>query len=764
MKKITLLLALFLAFATKSYAQFPQGFEDATFPPAGWASFIGANGLGTAQNWQRTTTYVAEGTAAAFVRYDNAAPGSIKEDWLVTPQFTVSADAPALSFMHSQDYDPDWGTTYSIRISTTSQTSHAAFTTILEMSEEDVPLEYGARLVDLSAYVGQQIYVAFVMANDDGDNWYIDDVNMVALSSAPQCASGPSPADMAVDVPVGTVTFSWEAPTTGDAPISYDLYAGDAPGAVDTFIANVETTTIDLNILAYNTLIYWKIVPKNAAGSATGCAEWSFTTQASPGYCLNAPYGQYPGGVAGYTPENCDGVEINEITTAGYAGEYSLVNVVEGQSYTFMSGTSDFVTIAAATGNTAYAYGETPVTWVSTLTGQVRFFSHLDDQCGTEAESRVRAVVCGTPTADLPDYVNLQFPSAIEITEGETDTVYGQVYEAGLTDVEPGLTGQAEGITMWVGVSTENTDPATWSPESWILADFNAASISNNDEYMAVIGGGLDPGTYYYATRFRLNEGAYVYGGTDGTNGNFWDGTTFNSGVMTISAAPAPTNDECSGAISLTPANNFAAAAITTTNIGATSDNLEPSCQAVAGENVWYSVVVPASGNITLETGPVEGSLYNDSVMAVYSGTCGALTELGCSDDDTEEGLFSLVSLTSQTPGSVLYVSVWRYNSEFASGEPGQFQVSAYDASLATQSFDNNGFSFYPNPVKDKLNLSYSDKISQVEIFNLIGQQLMSAQQDTTEVSLDMSHLSAGAYLVKITSDGVSKTIKVVKQ
>ncbi|RZJ65946.1 MAG: T9SS type A sorting domain-containing protein [Flavobacterium sp.] len=150
----------------------------------------------------------------------------------------------------------------------------------------------------------------------------------------------------------------------------------------------------------------------------------------------------------------------------------------------------------------------------------------------------------------LPDYVNLQFPATATILAGNTATVYGQVYEGGLTDVEPGYSGQAAGIQAWVGVSPigSNTNPNTWT--NWTLATHNAGHVSNNDEYQANIGASLVPGTYYYATRFSLSGGPFVYGGTDGTNGNFWNGTTFNSGVLTVS--PNPT--QCSGS-AISPAN-----------------------------------------------------------------------------------------------------------------------------------------------------------------------------------------------------------------
>lgn len=113
---------------------------------------------------------------------------------------------------------------------------------------------------------------------------------------------------------------------------------------------------------------------------------------------MSAPSGQYP--AATYTSATCEGTTFNSITTAGYAGEYALVNVTSGQTYQFRSSiATDFVTISTDNGITAAAYGTTPVTWIATLTGQVRFYTHLDDQCGAQATSRTKSVVCGASLA-----------------------------------------------------------------------------------------------------------------------------------------------------------------------------------------------------------------------------------------------------------------------------------------------------------------------------------------------------------------------------
>jgi hypothetical protein len=362
---------------------------------------------------------------------------------------------------------------------------------------------------------------------------------------------------------------------------------------------------------------------------------------------------------------------------------------------------------------------------------------------------------------DLPDFANLQWPPTINISQGGSDTVYGQVYEAGLTDVVPNVVGQAPGIQAWVGISPlgANTDPNTWT--NWIPATWNSGHVSNNDEYQATIGAALLPGTYYYATRYALNGGAYVYGGL---NNGFWNAATNPSGVLTVNPPPAPANDDCTAPIALTPGGVFGDFDIDSTNLGATlsAQTPNPTCGTTnfttSGKDVWYSVIVPASGSITIETSATAvGGLGMDTVVQVYSGDCNTLVAIGCNDDDF--GTFSRLSLTGQTPGATLLIRMFGWN-----GASGSFGISAYDASLGNNTFDNANFSYYPNPVKNTLNLSYNQEISNVEIFNLLGQKVNSNVINANQAQVDMSNLSNGVYLVKVISNNQSKTIRVIKE
>jgi len=282
-----------------------------------------------------------------------------------------------------------------------------------------------------------------------------------------------------------------------------------------------------------------------------------------------------------------------------------------------------------------------------------------------------------TVTAPVADWYNLQWPANGTINYGDTFNVYAQAYEDG------GVTaaaGQATGLQAWIGYSTSDTDPSTWT--NWVVAPFDSQQ-GNNDQFMLNLGGSIPaPGTYYYASRFRYNNGAYTYGGY---NGGAWNGTSNVNGVLTVNAYPG---DLCSNPIALTVGGYFDDQDITATlaNMSGSSETPNPSCAGFSAgdKDIWFSVVVPSSGTITIESRSNTGSTLTDTGMQVYSGTCGALTAVECDDDDSLDGAFSSVSLTGRTPSETLLVRVWDYlNSHFDT-----FKVSAYTCSGGTTTWD----------------------------------------------------------------------------
>jgi hypothetical protein len=237
-------------------------------------------------------------------------------------------------------------------------------------------------------------YEFYVRANCGGDglSLWSGPFAFTTLSIAPDCATVIFPADGAVDVPVGTVAFSWEPATTSGAATSYDMYYGLTPDDVTIFVGNFTDTTVDIDLNGFDTTFYWMIVPVNSGGEAMGCAVWSFTTIPSPGFCLNGTL--FPD--ATFTPQVCDGTTVNTVVDNAWAGEFSNINVTAGQTYSFNSSVAtDFITIGSEDGTTAIVYGTTPLLWTSDVTGVIRFYIHLDDQCLAEDVNRVRSIICG---------------------------------------------------------------------------------------------------------------------------------------------------------------------------------------------------------------------------------------------------------------------------------------------------------------------------------------------------------------------------------
>jgi Secretion system C-terminal sorting domain len=69
-----------------------------------------------------------------------------------------------------------------------------------------------------------------------------------------------------------------------------------------------------------------------------------------------------------------------------------------------------------------------------------------------------------------------------------------------------------------------------------------------------------------------------------------------------------------------------------------------------------------------------------------------------------------------------------------------------------------------PNPVRDSLNLSSANDVTSIEVYNMLGQQILVKQINKTQDQIDISQLNSGTYLVKVVSDNQQKTIKIVKK
>ena len=84
---------------------------------------------------------------------------------------------------------------------------------------------------------------------------------------------------------------------------------------------------------------------------------------------------------------------------------------------------------------------------------------------------------------------------------------------------------------------------------------------------------------------------------------------------------------------------------------------------------------------------------------------------------------------------------------------------------LSVDEFASNNFKHFYNSNSDVLTLqSAQSPLSNVEIYNVIGQQVMNKSLSQSTETLNLSELQDGVYLAKVMIEGQVKTVKFLKQ
>ncbi len=143
-----------------------EGFEGITFPPAEWKVINN----GDAQTWYRENLTPHSGDGDAAIMYYSSV--TAHDDYLVTPKLSITAGNDSIS-LWIKSWWPPFPEPYDIMVSTTGNNPED-FTLLI--TEPDPGIDWIQKTYDLSAYIGQNIYVAIRSFSDDGNYLLIDDV------------------------------------------------------------------------------------------------------------------------------------------------------------------------------------------------------------------------------------------------------------------------------------------------------------------------------------------------------------------------------------------------------------------------------------------------------------------------------------------------------------------------------------------------------------------------------------------------------------
>ena len=83
---------------------------------------------------------------------------------------------------------------------------------------------------------------------------------------------------------------------------------------------------------------------------------------------------------------------------------------------------------------------------------------------------------------------------------------------------------------------------------------------------------------------------------------------------------------------------------------------------------------------------------------------------------------------------------------------------------LSVSSFEKSNIKMFPNPANNFVTIKAENNIEKLVIHTILGQEVISKTPNSTTATVDVSNLQKGIYFVKVTSNGVTSTSKIVKE
>ncbi|MEZ5017189.1 MAG: zinc-dependent metalloprotease [Flavipsychrobacter sp.] len=91
-------------------------------------------------------------------------------------------------------------------------------------------------------------------------------------------------------------------------------------------------------------------------------------------------------------------------------------------------------------------------------------------------------------------------------------------------------------------------------------------------------------------------------------------------------------------------------------------------------------------------------------------------------------------------------------------------KLISYQSTSITNLMSNDNISIYPQPAHNVLNVDYTGAISSLQIYNMVGQNVLTQKNGTTR-QIDISSLPTGSYILQLkTKEGTMRSKKLIIQ
>lgn len=687
---------------------------------------------------------------------------------LVSPNLsTLGLGTHRLKFHAKSGYTPA-----SVDVVTLTSNTNAAESSLYEtIALSDNTTQY---VVEFSNYTGTDTFIGFrINATDTYSSIYLDNILWELIPSCPDVTAIAVP-----ETTASTATINWEA---SGAEESWDVaVSASAQEPTDLIFTNFSTETVILNDLLDNTdyLVWVRSVCLNddkgawigPVGFKTSCLpapafNEDFENATAPdlpscwtsilrgatlpeyAYIETSSWSNLPDPTSAVVLNTSSATATDDVILVSpnvstlSLGSYRLKFKAKGASKLEIGTLNSSTNLAVFTMLESVTITDIPTVYEVQFTNYTGADSYIGIRVNTESEYQYVEVdnIVWQPIPLCPDIVNLKkigttMTSAsvtwnansannYQIVKGDIDATDPETLAAiTITNANHTFENLTAGTSykVWVRSSCETAiGSGEWSESIVIttqcvstevpyIEDFESASDPNLPECTSSLNLAEAPATWYtsYYPGYGFESRTLTYNGDLYTDANSW---FFTRGI-----------------------------------------NL------VAGQS--YTVSYRYGGAST------DTFFYNNNLIIKYGTQASPESMVLAIAEHIDFGLDAPVSETATI--TVPTTGVYYFGFNVTSPNNSYFMYLddiQIDAALSNNEVEKSQFHYYPNPVKDVLNVSQEQTIDAVQVFNMMGQEVFSTLASEISVQIDMASYTTGTYLVKIISGGQVKMVKVLK-
>ena len=753
---------------------FTETFDSTSTSESCW-TVLNENADADAWNTNYTADVISGDENAAIYTDFNAGNN---DDWLISPTITLTGNE-RLRFKYSLQSTGE-PNDFEVLLSTSGADTASFTNTILPLaSYGDVDIDNGESTeltVDLSSYSGD-VNIAWRVPPGGLDGWrlYIDDV---VFETIPSCLA---PSDlMASAISVSTADLSWTengTATVWDIEIVDITAMGTATGTPT--VSGVSNPYTAMSLTDNNAYEYYVRADCGGSGTSTWAGPFAFTTACN---AFAIPFTETFDSTS--TSESCWTV-LNENADADAWNTNYTADVISGDEnaaiYTdFNAGNNDDWLISPTI----------------TLTGNERLrFKYSLQSTG---EPNDFEVLLSTSGADTASFTNTILPLAsygdVDIDNGESTelTVDLSSYSGDVNIAWRVPPGGLDGWRLYIDDVVVETIPSCLAPSDFMVSGISVstADLSWTENGTATVwdievvditametatGTPTVTGVANPYTLMGLSDqNEYeVYVRADcGGDTSTWVGPLNFSTLCNATSVPFSEDFETGGACGsiVNEGTGNSWQVVSATSYGFAPDHLRYSWNTSNPADTWFftqgvNLTGGSDYTITYDYGGT-GASFPEKLKVAYgtSASAAAMTTELADYPNVTNATPNSDSQTFTAPSSGVY-----YFGFQAYSDADQFYLHldniAVEVALSTSEFENqSAFTYYPNPVKNTLTLNAQNTIENVTMYNMLGQEVLSANPYSVDSDIDMSNLANGSYFVKVTIANITKTIRVIKQ